>query len=833
LFAFLILFTISLFSHHLVNTLSIKQEALRQAKKWFASRHWKMFDFQKECLEHYFNGKNGMLNAPTGSGKTYALGLPIMLADKLKKGDCKSGLKVLWITPLKALSVDIANALQESADELETGWRVERRSGDISSAKKASQLKNSPDCLVTTPESLHIMLARKGYATYFKYLDSVIVDEWHELLSSKRGVQVELGLSRLKAIRPNLKIWGISATIGNMQEAINVLMGSEKSLANTAIVKADIKKKLKIKTLLPDKMEDMPWAGHLGMRLLKNVLPIIDQNESTLIFTNTRSQAEIWYQKLIDEFPDLAGLIALHHGSLGKEVREWVEKALHQGTLKAVVSTSSLDLGVDFRPVSAVIQIGSPKGIARFLQRAGRSGHSPNATSNIYFLPTNSLEIIESSALQRAIAEGQIESRIPVVRAFDVLVQYVVTLAVSDGFREAEIFNEIRNTHCYNSITREEWEWILRFVSVGGDSLQSYEEFNKVKIINGLYKVESRTIALRHRLSMGTIVGGSTMTIKRQRGKAIGSIEEYFISRLNIGDAFVFAGQKLELVRVSGLTAYVVPSTKISAIVPSWMGGRMSLSSEIAEMLRKEFHKMQQLEGLNREGKKVQSLLAIQTYRSKVPEPEELLIEYLIDEDGHHVYIYPFEGRMVHEGIALLLAYRLSKIAKLSLNLGMNDYGFEILCDQEIPLMEALEEDWFSTDGLLDDIQNSSNMTALAGKKFREIAAISGLTFKGYPNRETKERHLQSHSQLFFDVFSDYEPHNLLLQQAYEEVTYYQLEVNRIQKALTRMGNQEIIIMHLQKPSPLCFPLLVDSMNRDRISNESVADRVKRMLEAD
>lgn len=791
-----------------------------------------MFKFQKDCLDAYFDGKNGLLNAPTGSGKTFALGVPAMLADKLK-GDYKSGLKVLWITPLKALSVDITNALQEAADELETGWRVERRSGDVSSAKKAAQIKNSPDCLVTTPESLQIMLARKGYEKFFKYLDAVIVDEWHELLSSKRGVQVELGLSRLKAIKPDLKVWGISATIGNMPDAIDVLMGDDKTRANTAIVQANIKKKLKMKTLLPTKMEDMPWAGHLGVKLLPKVLPIIEANESTLIFTNTRSQAEIWYQKLIDEFPDLAGLIALHHGSLGKEVREWVETALHKGTLKAVVSTSSLDLGVDFRPVSAVIQIGSPKGIARFLQRAGRSGHSPDATSSIYFLPTNSLEIIESSALQRAIKEGHIESRIPVVRAFDVLVQYLVTLAVSDGFREEEIYEEVKQTHCYATISREEWEWVLRFITLGGDSLQSYEDFNKVKITEeGLYKVESRRIAMRHRLSMGTIVGGNTMIIKRQRGKNIGTIEEYFISRLKIGDAFVFAGQKLELVRVKGLIATVVPSTKKTAAVPSWAGGRMSLSSEIAEVLRTEFHDLANLpvEQLNREGKKLQSLLHIQDSRSIVPRPNELLIEYLEDKDGHHVYIYPFEGRMVHEGIALLLAYRLSKMTKISLSLGMNDYGFEILCDQEIPLMDALEEDWFSTKGLLDDIQNSSNVTALAGKKFREIAAISGLTFKGYPNKEAKERHLQSHSQLFFDVFSDYEPHNLLLQQAYEEVTYYQLEVNRIHKALTRIAQQEIVVKVLDKPSPLCFPLLVDSLNRDRISNESISERVKRML---
>lgn len=804
------------------------------ALNWYTNRDWKMFQFQKDCLRAYFKGKNGLLNAPTGSGKTFALGIPFLLNDKLK-GDYKKGLKVLWITPLRALSVDITNALQEAADELETGWTIERRSGDVSSSKKQAQLKNSPDCLVTTPESLQIMLARKGYAKFLKHLDAVIVDEWHELLSSKRGVLVELALSRLKTIVPGLKIWGISATIGNMEDAVNVLMGDESTLQNTAIIKANIKKKLKIQTLLPNKIEEMPWSGHIGVRLLSKVLPIIEKNTSTLIFCNTRSQAEIWYQKLIEKFPDLAGLIALHHGSLGKEVREWVETALHKGSLKAVVSTSSLDLGVDFRPVSAVIQIGSPKGIARFLQRAGRSGHSPYETSKIYFLPTNSLEIIESSALQRAIKEGHIESRITVARAFDVLVQYLVTLAVSDGFNADTLYAEIKSTYCYKSLVEEEWNWVLSFITHGGNSLQAYEDFNKVEIDEeGVFRVTDRRIARRHRLSMGTIVGDNTMVVKRERGKRIGTIEEYFISRLNIGDAFIFAGQTFELTRLSGLTAYVQPSKRKKAAIPSWTGGRMSLSSEIAEMLRKEFHHLQQdEEKLNREGKKLQGLLTVQDTRSIVPQPDELLIEYLEDEDGHHVYVYPFEGRMVHEGLALLLAYRLSKITRISLSLGMNDYGFEMLSDQEIPLIEALEEDWFASENLLDDIQNSSNMTALAGKKFREIAAISGLTFAGYPNKLVKERHLQSNSRLFFDVFSEYEPDNLLLQQAYEEVLYYQLEANRIRKALERIGQQEVIVKVLSKPSPLSFPLLVDNLNRDRISNESMADRVKRILESD
>jgi ATP-dependent Lhr-like helicase len=811
---------------------SLNNRAQKIAENWFKHRNWKMFAFQKECMQHYLEGKNGILNAPTGSGKTYALGLPFLINDVLK-GDYKKGLKVLWITPLKALSVDITNALQEAADELGTGWRIERRSGDISASRKQAQLKNSPDCMVTTPESLMIMLARKGYKTFFKHLDAVIVDEWHELLSSKRGVQVELALSRLKGFKPQLKIWGISATIGNMSDALEVLMGDQPTLNNSVVVKSKVKKKLKITTILPSKIEEMPWAGHLGIRLLKKVLPIIEQNSSTLIFTNTRSQAEIWYQKLIDSFPELAGLIALHHGSLSKQVREWVELALHQGRLKAVVSTSSLDLGVDFRPVSAVIQIGSPKGIARFLQRAGRSGHSPSETSKIYFLPTNSLEVIESSAIQRSIKIGFIEKRMPVIRAFDLLVQYLVTLAVSDGFDADEVYKEVKNTYCYNTLTQEDFNWIVQFITNGGKSLQAYEDFNKVKLVEGLFKVTDRRVAMRHRLSMGTIVGDTTMIVKRERGKSLGTIEEYFISRLNIGDHFIFSGQVLELVRVRGLSAYVKPGRSKKAAIPSWSGSRMSLSSEIADMLRREFNHLLEDDVQNREGKKLQSLIRTQAEISAVPKYNELLIEYLEDEEGHHVYVYPFEGRMVHEGMALLLAYRISNIAKISLSLGMNDYGFELLSDQKIPLMEALEEDWFRTDNLLQDIQNSSNMTALAGKKFREIAAISGLTFKGFPNKETKERHLQSHSMLFFEVFNEYEPNNLLLQQANEEVLYYQLEANRIRTALQRINEQEVLVKWIKKPSPLSFPLLVDSLSRDRISNESIADRVKRMLLAD
>ena len=656
----------------------------------------------------------------------------------------------------------------------------------------------------------------------------MVVDEWHELISSKRGVQVELGLSRLKAINPDLQVWGISATIGNMQESIEVLLGRNQT-ENSVLVQSKKQKKLAIKTLLPKQIDEFPWAGHLGIRMLRQTLPIIKSNKSTILFTNTRSQAEIWYNRLIDECPELIGEIAMHHGSLDKELREWVELALHEGRLKAVVSTSSLDLGVDFKPVSAVIQIGSPKGIARFLQRAGRSGPSPFETSKVYFLPTNSLEIIEAMALKSAIKKKYVESRYPIVRAFDVLIQYMITLAVSDGFREEDLYKEIIKTHCYSDVSREEWRSLCNFITEGGKSLQAYEDFNKVKIEEGVYRVKDRRIAMRHRLSMGTIVGDMSMNVAYQNGKKIGSIEEYFISRLSIGDCFSFAGQILELLRVTGFTAYVRPSAAKKVAIPSWQGSRMSLSTEVSEVLREEVSALD--ENRSREKVKLEPLLEIQKKLSHIPKTQELLIEQLEDKEGYHVLMYPFEGRMIHEGMAMLIAYRISKIKKLSLSLAMNDYGFELLSDQEIPLMEALEEDLFCLENLLEDISASCNMSEMGRRKFRDIAAISGLTFKGFPGKLQKERHLQSSSALFFEVFRDYEPDNLLLQQAYEEVLYTELDADRMRKALKRIDGQELIIKTLSQPSPFAFPIMVDRLSRNRLTNESMAERVKRMLE--
>lgn len=794
------------------------------AEQWFLQNEWQPYDFQVKTWEAIGKGYSGLLNAPTGFGKTYAIWFGV-LQEYFKKR--KTGIHCLWITPLRALSKEIHMATTRVSDKLGLDYDIGLRSGDTSTKERAAQKKKMPHALITTPESMHLMLAAKGYNDTFKNLQFVIIDEWHELMGTKRGVQVELALSRLKAINPQLKIWGISATIGNLEEAKEVLLGSYGG--KSTMIRTNLEKQTDIETIIPERIEKYPWGGHLGIKMLDEVLPIIHNSQSTLLFTNTRSQCEIWYQKLLEREPDLAGAMAIHHSSLSEETRLWVENALHEGILKAVVCTSSLDLGVDFRPVDTVVQIGSPKGVARFMQRAGRSGHRPGAVSKIYFLPTHTLEIVEGSALRHAIAHKEIEQRVPYIRSFDVLIQYLVTLAVSDGFRADDIYAEVIQTHCFNSISREEFGWCLAFITEGGKMLDAYDEFHKVIVEGGVYKVTSRRVAMRHRLSIGTIVSDSMMQVKYLGGGRIGSIEEWFLSRLNPGDAFWFTGKNLELVRVKDMTAYVKKSMKDKGAFPSWQGGRMPLSSQLSATIRQKLDDYGSGKKVDIEITSLAQLFEEQKLRSYLPHSTELLIEKIKSRDGYHIFIYPFEGRNVHEGMAALFAWRIAQIKPMTFSIAMNDYGFELLSDQEIPIEEALGNALFDSATMSADIYASVNITEMAKRKFRDIATISGLVFNGFPGKAVKTRHVQASSQLFFSVFEDHEQNNLLLQEAYDEVMTFQMEEVRMRRALERMETQDVIIKELKQFSPFCFPILTERF-REKFSNETFEDRVKKML---
>jgi len=805
--------------------------ALHRCRSWFSDQGWKPFPFQLQAWSTYLDGGCGLVNAPTGSGKTYSLLLPAIAEGvERMKTDPKScdGVQLIWITPIRALAKEIHQSAERAVQALGAEWEVGVRTGDSTQKVKQAQKKKLPQILITTPESIHVMLSNKGYAKLFKNLRAVVIDEWHELMGSKRAVQCELFLSKFRALQPELRTWGISATISNMEESMEILMGAEPS-AEPQIIKANIEKSLVIESVLPEEVETLPWAGHLGIRLLDQVVPLIHENQSTLIFTNTRAQAEIWFQQILAADPSLAGILAMHHSAISKEVRAWVEEALYDGRLKAVVCTSSLDLGVDFRPVDCVVQIGSPKGVSRFVQRAGRSGHRPGATSKIHFVPTHSLELLECAALRKAVDEKANEDRMPYLRSLDVLIQYMVTLAVSDGFRSGELLAEVRGTTSFASVSDEEWNWCLDFIVRGGESLESYDDFHKVVVEEGLYKVISRKVSMRHKFNIGTIVSSTMVKVKLQKGKFLGQVEEYFISKLIPGDAFWFAGRCLELVRFKGVEATVRLSKQKKGQVPSYMGGRMPLSAELGYFLREKLEESATRDSFeDPELALVQPIISLQKERSAVPTRNQFLIEYLEDKEGHHLFVYPFEGRLVHEGLASLLSYRLGHFGKQTFSIAMNDYGFELYSDQPIPIEDGLDSDIFSLEHLREDLVSSLNESEMMQRRFRDIAQISGLVFTGYPGKNITTKQLINSTKLMYEVFRDYDPDNLLLRQAYEEVHEFQLEEARMRAALERIANQETVFNHIDKPTPLAFPILVDRL-RETMGNESLAERIKRM----
>lgn len=783
------------------------------------------FGFQEKTWEKYAAGFSGMVVAPTGFGKTFSVFLAVIIDFMNHPDHYGKGLKLLWITPLRSLAKDLARAMQQAIDEIGLDWMVEVRNGDTDVKIKQRQSRQMPDVLLVTPESLHLLLAQKGRERFFKSLQCIAVDEWHELLGNKRGVMVELAVAFLRSHCAKLRVWGITATIGNLDEAMDVLI-PEASKKIKVVAKE--KKQIEILSVFPDGVETLPWAGHLGSKLVDKVVPIILNSATTIVFTNTRSQSEMWYQLLLDAHPDFAGQIALHHSSIDGHIRQWIEDALSEGRLKAVVSTSSLDLGVDFKPVDTVIQIGSSKGVARFMQRAGRSGHSPFEVSKIYFVPTHSLELIEVSALKEAVKTQTIETRDPVVQTFDVLVQFLVTLALGGGFRAKELYEVVRGTHAFSYMTEEEWQWCILFITVGGTIGKNYEEFHKVvQNEDGLLIVEKRRIAMLHRMNIGVIVSDAMIRVKFLSGGYIGMIEEYFISKLKAGDKFVLAGRVLEFVRIHEMTAMVRLSSG-KAFTPSWLGGRLPLSSNLSHFLRQKLALSTHPGAKERELRFLHPLIVKQNEHSHIPAEDEFLVELIQTHEGYHLFMYPFEGRLVHEVMAALIAYRISKLYPISFSMAMNDYGFELFSDSEIKLSETQLRQILSNENLMTDVASSINATEMAMRKFRDIAVISGMVIQTLPGAQRSNKSLQSSSGIIFKVLEEHDPHNLLLRQAYAEAFNQQLEEQRLVAAFQRIGNSRIVFKAATTFTPLSFPIKVDSL-RQSLSSEDLAKRIARL----
>ena len=829
------------------------RKAAAVAEAWFAQRGWKPFAFQREVWAALLDGRSGLLHATTGSGKTYAVwwgallrGLAIASRQRPSPATTAPPLGVLWLTPMRALAADTARALQLPIAELGLPWSVGQRTGDTPSAERARQDRRFPTALVTTPESLSLMLTRENAQAELSGVHTVVVDEWHELMGNKRGVQVQLALARLRRWNPGLAVWGLSATLGNLPDAMAVLLGradgangangADGAAAAGVMVQGRVEKKLVIDTLLPEHPGRFSWGGHLGKQMQLPVIAEIERSGTTLVFVNVRSQAEIWYQLILQQRPDWAGVVALHHGSLDREVREWVEAGLKDGRLKAVVATSSLDLGVDFLPVERVLQIGSAKGVARLLQRAGRSGHAPGRPSRITLVPTNTLELIEAVAARRAAQAGRIEKRATPEKPLDVLVQHLVSVALGGGFTATELLAEVRTAHAYRELTEPEFQWALDFVVRGGASLTAYPEYHRVVEVDGVYRVPDRSVARRHRLQVGTIVSDSVMQVKYLSGGRIGVVEEGFVARLRAGDCFVFGGRSLEYVRTQDMTAYVKRADKPKGVITSWAGAKMPLSTELADAV------LDVLAGVagSAHGDRIDTMgepeleaarpmLETQLRLSRLPTPATLLIERFQSREGQHLFVYPFAGRNAHIGLGSLLAWRLAKDAPNTFSISINDYGFELLSAEAVDVAPLLDKRLFSADHLLHDVLASLNSSELARRRFREIARVAGLIFTGYPGQPKSTRQLQASSSLFFEVFRKYDADNLLLTQAQTEVLGQELDIARLQDTLQRIEARRIDFVELQAPSPFSLPLMVERL-REKLSTEKLADRLQRII---
>ncbi|MDB5753411.1 MAG: lhr [Ramlibacter sp.] len=801
------------------------------ALAWMAARGWQAFAFQQEVWQAVAEGRSGMLHATTGSGKTYAVWLGMLDALLARHPPVRAAepLRVVWLTPMRALASDTAKALAEPLRDLAPTWTIGLRTGDTPSAERARQDRRLPTVLVTTPESLTLMLTREAMQDELAGVAYVVVDEWHELIGSKRGVQAQLALARLRQLHPRLVSWGLSATLGNLDEAMAVLCGQDPQ-PPPRLVRGKIDKTLLIDTLIPPDPGKYSWAGHLGARMQMPVVQEIERSGTTLVFTNVRSQAEVWYQLLLQARPEWAGHIALHHGSLDRATREWVEQGLKEGSLRAVVATSSLDLGVDFLPVERVLQIGSAKGVARMMQRAGRSGHAPGRASRVTLVPTNTMEIIEAAAARWAARGGRVEQRTPPDKPLDVLVQHIVTVALGGGFQADALYAEVASAWSYRMLTRAEFDWALAFCERGGESLGAYPEYHRiVRGEDGIYRVKDAGVARRHRLGVGTIVSDASMQVKYLTGGVLGTMEEGFIARLRKGDCFYFAGRLLEFIRVKDMAAYVRKATRNTGTVPTWMGSKMALSTELSDAVLVMMQAAAQGEFVEPELEAARPMLLTQQRLSKIPTPRTLLVEAFQSREGQHLYIYPFAGRNVHLGLASLLAWRLARDRPNTFSISINDYGLELVSAAPFELEPVTSGALFGAADLLHDVLASLNSTELAQRRFREIARVAGLISTGYPGQPKSTRQLQASSALFFEVFRKYDAGNLLLNQAEREVLSQELEIARLGTTLERMRDKQLDFVQLRHPSPMSVPLMVERF-REKLSTEKLSQRLDRIL---
>ena len=811
--------------------------------RWFASRGWSPREHQLELLARARAGRSVLLIAPTGAGKTLAGFLPSLVelsappqatpARKLVSAGRdvrrEGGLHTLYISPLKALAVDIARNLERPVAEMRLPIRVETRTGDTPTSRRQRQRRDPPHILLSTPEQLALILASPDAPYLFGSLKRIVLDELHALVTSKRGDLLSLGLARLYTLAPDLTGVGLSATVAEPDDLRRFLVPQgEQGAALADLVVAEGGAMPDVSML--DTAERLPWAGHSAHHALGEMYELIKRHKTTLVFVNTRSQAESIFQQLW-RINDDGLAIALHHGSLDVAQRRKVEAAMAEGRLQAVVCTSSLDLGVDWGDVDLVINVGAPKGASRLLQRIGRANHRMDEPSKGVLIPANRFEVLECTAALGAIAQNAQDTPAARIGALDVLAQHVLGSACGEAFLADELYAEVRRAAPYAGLPRADFDAVLDFVATGGYALKAYERFAKIRQgKDGRWRISNPMIAQRYRMNVGTIVEADMLKVRLVRsraskmiprgGRLLGEVEEYFIETLVAGDTFVFAGEILKYEALVEDEVYVSRATSEDPKVPSYEGGKFPLSTYLADRVRRIISDHQEWRALPPQ---VREWLEIQEWRSLVPAPRQLLVETFPRGSKHYLVCYPFEGRLAHQTLGMLLTRRLERARLRPLGFVANEYALAIwgLGDVarkielgEISLAELLDEDMLG-----DDLEAWLAESALMKRTFRTCAIIAGLIERRFPGREKSRREVTISTDLVYDVLRKHQGDHILLRAARADAASGLLDIRRLGEMLSRIKGR-IVHKALDHVSPLAVPVMLE-IGREQVHGEA------------
>jgi ATP-dependent Lhr-like helicase len=785
-------------------------------RDWFAARGWTPRDHQIACVAAARLGRSCLLIAPTGGGKTLAGFLPSLVELAQEAG---KGLHTLYVSPLKALAVDIARNIEAPVAEMGLGVAIETRTGDTPQARRLRQRLSPPDILLTTPEQVALLLARPDARRVFAGLRSVVVDECHALFNSKRGHLLALGLARLRRLARQPRVVGLSATVADPEPLIDFLSPAGQGAERASLIRAAGGARPVVR--VHDSESRIPWSGHSARHALAEVYDAIRRSRLALVFVNTRSQAEMTFQALWSMNDD--GLpIALHHGSLDVEKRRKVEAAMARGALRAVVCTSTLDLGVDWGDVDLVIQMGAPKGASRLTQRIGRSNHRMDEPSSALLVPGNRFEVLECIAAQDAIGEGALDGDEVRAGALDILAQHILGMACAEPFAPDALFDEVKTAAPYAGLSRQDFDDALEFVASGGYALKAYERLRRiVQTPEGLWRIRSPLVARQHRMNAGAIVDAPSFNVRlvagrgpRRAGRRLGTMEEWFIEGLVPGDRFFFAGEALRLEGVEGMDALVTRAPGADAKIPSWNGGKFPLTTYLAARVRKMISAS---DDWSRLPAPLREWLEIQKDVSIIPQEDELLIETFAHAGRRFLVCYPFDGRLAHQTLGMLLTRRLERLGRQPLGFVPTEYSLSVWARGDLSGLDMAA--LFAEDMLGDDLEAWLEESVLMRKTFRDCAVIAGLVEKRLPGQEKTGRQVSVSADLIFKVLREHQPDHLLLRAAWADAAGGYLDLARLSALLARVKGR---LRHraLDRVSPLAVPVMLE-INKEAIYGEA------------